>query len=92
MTQPNNKKIEWTIKIAKKSSGYPETRMCMGMKWETGMIVSKRTEDMIGRIYAFTYNHRKEPCIEWENGKTSVACNWDYFQLATEEQLKRTQQ
>jgi len=88
----NKRKIEWTMKIDKKSNGYPQSRVCMGRRWETGMIVSKRNEDMIGRIYGFTYCHRKQPCIEWENGTRSIACNWDYFQLATEEQLKRTQQ
>ena len=57
--------------------------------WTTGDLVSRYTQDKIGRIYTFTACHRKQPCIEWEDGTRSVACNWDYFQPATAEQIKR---
>ena len=76
--------INWKITVNEYSR-----RTMFGRIYTTGDLVTRRTADKIGRIYTFTACHRKQPCIEWEDGTTSAACNWDYFQPATAEQIKR---
>jgi hypothetical protein len=76
--------INWKITVNEYS-----TRTMFGRMHTTGDLVTMRTADKIGRIYAFTDTPQKKPCIEWQDGTKSIACNWDYFKAATPEQVKR---
>jgi len=78
--------INWQNSIDKTWGGFA-TEGSRGYEWRSGTIVTRNTIDKVGRIYGFSLSGRKLPCVEWEDGTKSIACNWDYISLATPEQI-----